>query len=171
MGSGGMFFRKGRERRIAAARRKRRYAMIGEERPPFDIQFFAFSPEAEREKIKSGWYSSKVSPQKQARHIAGTMEMERYERVTIRKKGKRPSLLFGDMGTAQEIVAKYGGTGIIKANGVGSVMNIIRADRPVGVYWHPRLRRYVQTDVAIILYTRRNAHVYPVWEGEWKEDG
>ncbi|MBQ7263360.1 MAG: hypothetical protein IJR14_06520, partial [Synergistaceae bacterium] len=146
-------------------------AMIGEERPPFDIQFFAFSPEAEREKIKSGWYSSEVSPQKQARHIAGTMEMERYERVTIRKRGKRPSLLFGDMETAREIVVKYGGTGIIEPNGTGSVKEIIRADRPVGLYWDLKLRRYVQTDVAIIVYTKRDAHVYPVWEGEWERDG
>ncbi|MBQ7262740.1 MAG: hypothetical protein IJR14_03365, partial [Synergistaceae bacterium] len=103
--------------------------------------------------------------------IAGTMELERYERVTIRERGKRPSLLFGDVDTAQEIVAKYGGGGIIKANGTESVKEIIRADRPVGVYWHRRLRRYVQTDVAIIVYTKRDAHVYPVWEGKWEQDG
>ena len=44
----------------------------------FDLQLFAFDPEQEREKIKSGYYSKTVSPQKQARHIEGTKEYERY---------------------------------------------------------------------------------------------
>ena len=61
----------------------------------FDLQLFAFDPEQEREKIKSGYYSKTVSPQKQARHIEGTKEYERYckaleETEHTGKQGRKP---------------------------------------------------------------------------------
>ena len=128
-----------------------------------------FDEEIERRRIQEGYYSSVVIPQKQARHIAGTMEYDRYVEATLKKSGRKPSVLYGDLNTSQALVDKHKATGIIKANGRDSVSEVIRADHVVGEYWGKDGKRYFPTTLARIIYTKTNAHIYPIWEGDLKK--
>ena len=110
-----------------------------------------------------------MSPQKQARHIAGTKEYDRYVEVTIKKSGRKPSILYGDLSTAQALVDRHKATGIIKANGRDSISEVIRADYAISEYWGKDGKRYFPTTLARIIYTRTNVHIYPIWEVEMKK--
>ena len=131
----------------------------------FDIQFFAFNPEEERQKILEGFYSLKVSPQKQARHIKGTMEYERYcealEKIDHSgKQGRKPSILYGGETQAQEIIDKYAGTGRIESAG----REIIQLHEAAGLAWHSTKNAYEETSWVEIIYGKRSGpHLYPVF--------
>ena len=130
----------------------------------------SFDAEAEREKIKNGYYSSTVSPQKQSRHIEGTKEYKTYSESSMKKKGKMPSVLYGDVKIAQELINKYKATGIILANGKDSVREIIQSDDFIGKYWDKNIKKYIDTMTACIIYTKKDAHIYPVWKGKFEND-
>ena len=131
---------------------------------------FSFNEEFEREKIRNGYYSSKVNIQKQARHIEGTNENKRYIASTVSKGGKMPSVLYGDTKVAQALIDKYKATGLIKMNGKNSVSEIIHAKNIIGKYWGLKTERYYDTFMARIIYTRTDAHIFPIWEGEMKDE-
>ena len=78
-------------------------------------------------------------------------------------------MLYGDVKTAQALVDKYKATGVIKANGRGSISEVIRADHAIGQYWGRRGQKYFETCLARIIYTKTNAHIYPIYEGDLKE--
>ena len=126
---------------------------------------FSFNEEFEREKIRNGYYSSKVNIQKQARHIEGTNENKRYIASTVSKGGKMPSVLYGDTKVAQALIDKYKATGLIKMNGKNSVSEIIHTKNIIGKYWGLKTERYYDTFMARIIYTRTDAHIFPIWGG------
>ena len=130
---------------------------------PFGLQFFAFNSKEERQKIRSGYYNLKVSPQKQARHIEGTMEYERYCKALSKQGGKyrrKPSILYGNPKRAQEILDKYAGTGIITKGR----QEYIQLPEVAGLVWHSTKDIYVETKWVSILYSRKSgSHLYPVF--------
>ena len=131
------------------------------------MQFFAFDPEEERRKIRGGGYSLEISPQKQARHVEGTKEYERYCEKAWEKYGKKPSVLYGGLEKAQELVDKYAGTGKIEhKDGTIHPVETVEAQEPVGKYWDLKAERYVETHRLRLRYTRKDVHCYPVWGGD-----
>jgi len=139
----------------------------GESKPALiNLQFFAFDPEKERERIRSGYYGLKISAQKQARHTEGTKEYERYQARTMDKHGKMPSVLYGGAERAKDLVEKYAGTGTREpALGTEHPVETVRAQEIVGAYWSLKLGRYIETHWLRLRYTKENVHCYPVWGG------
>ena len=122
----------------------------------------------ERQRIKNTYY--KVSPQKQARHIEGTKEYEQYKEKSMKSFNKMPSVLYNTE-NPQNLIDIYKGTGVIKRVKDGTIREFIQADHGIGMYWESNKSEYISTNVACIIYSKKDAHIYPVWEGKIKNEG
>jgi len=69
-----------------------------------------------RNKISKGKISTKINPEKQARHILGDPAYEAYKEKLSKKGVYGPSYLTISQGEAQKLVQKYAGTGEIRVS-------------------------------------------------------
>ena len=129
----------------------------------FDMQFFAFDPEKIREAIRNGDYNLRVRPQKQNKHIEGTMEYERYAKE-LEARNQIPSILTV---SAQELVDRYAGTGKIEKLSDDAITEYVKADQIVGKFWNNKLKHWTFSAWFGIKYSKKKGvHVYPVYGGD-----
>ena len=125
-------------------------------KPPFDA-------EAERGKITSGEYPSKIKKGLQRGHIEGTKEFaQKSEKMDRETPGSKPAILNKDV-EPQELVDKYKGTGIILYNrGSKYPKELIKENRAIGQSWVKSLGKYVDTNNFEIVYSSDGTHIRPV---------
>jgi len=111
-----------------------------------------------RADIKGGKYKLTVNTNKQNRHIEGTKEYKKYVEK-LETKGLKPGILTAD---AQELVDKYAGTGKILVQKQGPSKEKITAETVVGKYYDSQTKIFLETNRAIIVYSKTGTHVYPV---------
>ena len=127
-----------------------------------------FDAEAERKKILSGEYPSRVIVGRQNKHVPGTREFEQNREKMNRlhkarypgtKERNEPAILTA---SAQKLVERYKGTGKIYADS-GSLFprEYVLADFIVGKTWVVSRQKYVDTNAFIILYSSTGTHVIP----------
>jgi hypothetical protein len=133
---------------------------------PVDLQFFAFDPEEERRKILAVRDIAQVKAQVQGRHYEGTKEYEAYK-AKLLKDGLpyKPSILTVD---AQKLFDTYAGTGKIKENPDGSIIETTRASAPIGRYWYAKEGHWSDTEWFTIVYNKSKDrfHIFPVYGGD-----
>lgn len=127
----------------------------------------SFNENIERQRIINTYYE--ISPQKQARHIEGTKEYEAYKEKSMNSFNKMPSVLYNTE-NPQSLVNTYKGTGVIKRGKDGTIREFIQADHDIGMYWGTNNSEYISTNVACIIYSKKDVHIYPVWEGKIRND-
>jgi hypothetical protein len=110
--------------------------------------------------IVSGELSVNLSLQKFNRHKLGTDEYIIYARQKKEKSQSPPSILYIDFNTAQDIVIKYAGTGILTNKCCFSEY----IDLPFVVGCYEYQGSLFETNRVEIIYTKKNAHLYPVKE-------
>ena len=116
-----------------------------------------------KEKIANSELSKTINDQKQARHIPGTDEFNDYLQKRIYKGQKPQSYLTIPTEEAQKLVDKYFGTGIVvitTTKGGTSYTEFCNADRIVGKFFIDN--QFRDTNRFQIIYSKRNAHIFPV---------
>lgn len=125
--------------------------------PPYPLTKFAKSltngldrGKIVKEAIQSGSVKMAINKEKQLRHIAGN------------KSASGRSYIFGDLGTAQDIVDKYSGTGRPLTSFRGKWLNKekIMASKVIGVHVTKDGQRH-RTRYAEIIYSKTGTHVVP----------
>jgi hypothetical protein len=119
-----------------------------------------FDPEAERAKIKSGAYPSKVVKGRQRGHMKGTREFEqKAEKMERRSPGSKPSILRAD---PKALIDKYKGTGEIhQGYDFNSLREYIVTDKIIGQTWVKEKSKYVDTKTFEIVYSNKGVHIFP----------
>lgn len=114
-----------------------------------------------KEKIDSGELSTKISVQKQNRHVEGTMEFERYLKQR-ESRGQTPqSVLDISFEEAQSIVDTKKCTGYVEFSD-GVAREYLNADGVVGRYYGAG--EYHDTSRIFIQYSKRGTHIIPIKE-------
>ncbi len=116
-----------------------------------------------RDRVESGEYSLKQSPQGYLKHVEGTSQYNNYLQKRL-EKGKPPqSKLTISMSESQAIIKEYYGKGTPRKakGGIGNV-EFVTVDRVVGVYyekgaWHKTCRVEIH-------YGKNSSHIVPVKE-------
>ena len=115
------------------------------------------------DKIASGEISTKISTQKQARHIEGTAQFNQYLDRRL-AGGKTPqSVLTISVEEAQNLVDRYKGTGDVDIQKTGKdavkIIEYCDADLDVGRYYGNDM--YHNTKRFAIFYSKKGTHVVP----------
>lgn len=115
------------------------------------------------DKIASGEISTKISTQKQARHIEGTEQFNQYLDRRL-AGGKTPqSVLTISVEEAQNLVDRYKGTGDVDIQKTGKdavkIIEYCDADLDVGRYYGNDM--YHDTKRFAIFYSKKGTHVVP----------
>jgi hypothetical protein len=121
--------------------------------------------ETVREKIEAGEFSTRLSPQKHARHVEGTKEFAEYARLQAERGKSAPGKL--NKKTAEQgqaFIEQYAGTGDQKWDKKGGVLNYewVDADEYIGEYEEKGV--YYKTRRAQIVYAKNGAHLMPAKE-------
>jgi len=66
---------------------------------------------------------------------------------------------------AQELIDKYAGTGQILPQKKGPPKERISSDTVIGKYFDLKKKKYLETNRAIIVYSKTGTHIYPVPDG------
>lgn len=118
---------------------------------------------AEGLRIPEGDYNLKIRQQVQNRHIAGTKEYEHYARQ-LNEIGLKPSHV--SYPNPQELIDKYHRMGTVEKGPSGSgVREIVITDSIIGQYWNNKRGMYIDTKAFKIVYSKKGAHIFPVWDG------
>ena len=119
-----------------------------------------------KRRFSAGEISTKISPQKQARHVFNSREYAEY--VTTFKKQGRPDLPsyirpdFNQNDLERLVVTKLRGDVIVKKD--GSFVEYVQCDEPIGYYYSPYKGKYIETSCAQVKYSLSggNIHIIPV---------
>lgn len=105
------------------------------------------------ENIRNGKYNLSLNIGNQNKHIASSHSY---------KESDKKSILYGDLDTAQQLVNKYSGTGIVKLSDKGEWVNkeFVTADNDIGETWNEE--KYFSTNRFAIHYGKKGTHVVPV---------
>lgn len=89
------------------------------------------------------------------------------------KQGKKPSVLYGGVEYARDLVEKYAGTGKIEVSRDGnSVRETLALPDVVGLAWNRDKRIFEETHwIKIIYSTKSGAHLYPVFAPKGQQGG
>ena len=115
--------------------------------------------------FEAGKISTKISYQKQGRHIKGRKEFEAYKERMFAKTGKYPSYVREDL-TSKDlerlVVPKLQGN--VQVNSNYEYREFVKCDEVIGYYYDKAQGKYVATDVAQIKYALgdKNIHIIPV---------
>ena len=91
------------------------------------------------------------------------MEYERYVKA-LDAVNQIPSVLTV---SAQELIDRYAGTGIITQGRDDTVKEIIKSNETVGKFWNNQLRHWASTEWFTIIYSKKKGtHVYPIYGGD-----
>ena len=120
-----------------------------------------------KKKLNSGEISTRISPQKQARHIKGSKQFEQYCKILSEKGDNKPSYIREDWtieDLEKHIVPKLKGYVSVKSD--GSCEEYVMLDEIVGYYYSPTKGEYIPTRTAKVKYSagRNNIHIIPVKE-------
>lgn len=77
-----------------------------------------------KERISKGEYSLFLSKQQYLKHVDGTNQYVDYQRTRIEKGNSPQGKLLISEGETLEIIQKHSGTGILKTDKKGTVLNI-----------------------------------------------
>ncbi|MEQ8176676.1 MAG: polymorphic toxin type 50 domain-containing protein, partial [Syntrophomonadaceae bacterium] len=112
-----------------------------------------------RKEIAEGKIPLKIRKQKQLEHTLDSVKYQEYvER--LKKAGWKPSILTAD---AQEMVDKYAGISDLKwIRGHDYPREYFTHSETVGRYWDKDIKDYVDTSRAVIVYSNKGTHVFPV---------
>ena len=111
-------------------------------------------------KIDSGEISTKISPQKQAKHIEGTMEFERYTANRLKARKTPQSILTISPEDAQKLLDNKTCTGIVEITGKDErAVEYCNADIVIGKYYAKN--EYHETKRFAIHYSKKGTHVVP----------
>lgn len=118
-----------------------------------------------RSLLDEGEISTRLSIQKQNKHVLGTKEFKRY--IDSRRSGKRnpQSIIYLNYSEIRELINKYAGTAPEEDTEIsdGGVVEFFTADKIVGQYFDDIDGVYKETTRFGIYYAKGNAHVVPVW--------
>ena len=119
-----------------------------------------FILEAERKKILSGEYPSRIIEGRQNKHIPGTKEFEQKRQSMKRiNPNDEPAILDAD---AKTLVDRYKGTGnVYKYPGSDFPREDVITDFPIGKVWVISKQKYFETNAFIIIYSSTGVHVVP----------
>jgi len=115
-----------------------------------------------------GEISTRISPQKQARHMYGTKQFEEYVN-NFKSKGSnnlpsyfREDLRYDDLKAL--VVDRLNGN--VSRKGDGSFVEFVTCDENVGYYYSPSRGRYISTKCVQVKYSLsdKNIHIIPVKE-------
>lgn len=118
-----------------------------------------------RKDFEAGKISTKISYQKQGKHIKGRKEFEAYKERMFAKTGKYPSYVREDL-TSNDlerlVVSKLQGN--VQVNSNDEYREFVKCDEVIGYYYDKAQEKYVATDVAQIKYALgdKNIHIIPV---------
>ncbi len=118
-----------------------------------------------RKDFEAGKISTKISYQKQGRHIKGRKEFEAYKERMFAKVGKYPSYVREDL-TSKDlerlVVPKLQGN--VQVNSNYEYREFVKCDEVIGYYYDKAQGKYVATNVAQIKYALgdKNIHIIPV---------
>ncbi|MGG4042115.1 phage minor capsid protein [Bacillus smithii] len=116
-----------------------------------------------RNKIANGEISTKINPEKQARHMLGDPAYEAYKQKLSKKGIYGPSYLTISQEEAQELVNKYAGTGELSVNNNLQFENkekILQNDKQIG-YYVDSDGNHILTNVFDIRYSKTGVHIFP----------
>lgn len=117
--------------------------------PPYPLDKSVKRSKVIMDAIESGEISTKINREKQSRH-------------TLKDHVPGRSYINGDCDYAQELVNRYHGTGVpLEVDGKWNHRERIKADKTVGVYVSNG-GSSVESDRAMIIYSKTGAHIYPV---------
>lgn len=115
-----------------------------------------------------GKISTRISPQKQARHIKGSKQFNEYVSI-LKSKGddNLPSYIREDMNTGdlkRLVVNKLKGN--VRVNADDSYEEFVTCDEVIGYYYSPSKGKYIPTKCAQVKYSlgKGNIHIIPVKE-------
>ncbi|SMG51708.1 phage putative head morphogenesis protein, SPP1 gp7 family [Dethiosulfovibrio salsuginis] len=100
-----------------------------------------------------------INQKKQNRHVWGKDEYDRYVEIS-EERGVKPSLLAIPMEQLQDIIDKRQGEWQRLSKSQGEKWRVI-LDFPVGEYFNPETREYVESSVLILTPSKTGAHAYP----------
>lgn len=133
----------------------------GTEKP--ETRFKSDDFEEQPNRIPEGEYNLKIRSQVQKRHIEGTKEYEKYAE-SLANLGLKPGIItYPD---TQELVNKYHGKGEYEASPDSGIREKVITDQVIGQYWNRQKRMYIDTKAFRIVYSKRGAHIFPVWDGK-----
>jgi hypothetical protein len=121
--------------------------------------------ETVREKIDAGQFSTKLSPQKFARHVEGTKEFLAYASAQAAKGRSAPGRLYWKTPEqGQAFIDAHAGTGDQKWDDSGNVSHNewVNANEYAGEYEEKGV--YYKTKRVQIVYAKNGAHLVPVKE-------
>lgn len=111
--------------------------------------------------LPDGEYNLTVSRQKQNKHIAGTLENQRYIEQ-LKTIGRLPSVLAAGV-DVDELVKKFHKKGIYYPNPKdGSPREIVDTGEVVGKYWDKDEQNLIDTTWIEIVYSKKTVHVFPI---------
>ena len=64
------------------------------------------------------------------------------------------------------LIDTYKGTGVIKRVKDGTIREFIQTDHDIGMYWGSDKSEYISTNVACIIYSKKDAHITLTREAE-----
>ena len=112
-----------------------------------------------RAEIKAGKYNLKINQSKQNRHTEGTKEYQHYLNK-LQRENKKPNILYVD---AQDFVNKYHGTGEIVIQSMRQPpKEKVTVDFIVGKVYNEDTGEYIDTNRAMVVYSKAGTHVYPI---------
>jgi Phage minor capsid protein 2/Bacterial toxin 50 len=115
-----------------------------------------------KNKIANGEISTKINPEKQARHMIGNPAYEAYKHKLSKKGLHGPSYLTISQEEAQELVNKYAGTGDLKISKFKfqNKETIIQNDKNIG-YYVDKDGNHILTSKFDIRYSKTGVHIFP----------
>jgi len=119
--------------------------------------------------LKAGKISTKISKQKQARHVLGSKEYDVYSEK-VAHYGDKPSYIREDLNidSLQEMVKDKLGTGIIEVKNDNSIQEFFDCDDVIGYWYDKSKQEYVPTRRVQVKYAlgNGNIHIIPVKESK-----
>lgn len=143
------------------AQKRAAYAINKEARDEKLVRIPQFPASEVIKKVESGEYSLKLSKQQYDKHVEGTKDYERYKESRINKGLSPQSKLSISYEESVEIIEKYSGTGIIRANTKGDPMNIedITCNKTIGYYMQKG--EWIATRKAALHHGSKGTHIVP----------
>ena len=120
--------------------------------PPYPINRIRYGKSKMiKNMLDSGKIKSKIDPKKQSKHIKGSDY----------KSGK--SYIYGNEQTAQQLVNKLAGTGLLIKDRHGNWTNKERVinNAPIGVSISNKTGKSIETNEATIHYSKTGTHIVP----------
>jgi len=117
--------------------------------------------------LAAGKINTKISPQKQARHLYGSNEYKRYAEKLSRLGDKPSYILEGlSLDDLAEMVKGKLGTGIIEVKNDNSIQEFFDCDDYVGYWYDKGQKKFIATKRVQVKYALGggNIHIIPVME-------